>query len=345
MVETLLERMGSWVSGDGPEADVFLASSCRLARNLADFPFPQCCTEEESAAIEERVLSAIESLDLTGQYFPLHNLGDTEVRFLAERRMIGEDMVSRSGRRGLYVAEDMSLGIAVNDANHVTIRAFAAGLELQELWSRVSAIDDALAASLDYAFNDRLGFLASSLRDVGTGLQACTLLHLPSAIASGGLAKLAAQAEEKRHMLLPMFPGGKEALGDFFLLSNVSTLGRSEDEILFHLKHLSGELAQSERNERDARLRDARLQVEDRIGRALGLARNARLLAFDEGLRVLSSLRLGVANGLLDQYTYPNIADTFIASQDAHLALKSGHAHDELTLSACRADLFRARFA
>lgn len=345
MIQTLLQRMGNWVSNEGPDADVFLASFCRLSRNLSDLPFPDRCSEEELAAVEERVLSAIETLDIQGQYYPLHKLDPTEIRFLVERRVIGEEMRDASGARGVFLTQDGSIAFAINDMNHVTIRGFGAGYQLNEISARVAVFDDELAGGLDYAFTERLGFLTPDLRDVGTGLQVGAILHLPSLEASGALPEHARHAESRRHTFEPLIPDGKKALGDFFVVSNTSTLGRSEEETLFHLKHIALELAESERRERAARLNEARLQVEDRIWRALGVARNARLLAFAEGLRVLSSLRLGLANGLLDQFTYPDISDTFVASQDAHLTLKLGRSADELTLNASRADLFRTRFA
>lgn len=345
MIETLLDRMGSWVSNGGPDADVFLATYCRLARNLSDFPFPERCSDEELTAIEERVLSALETLDIQGQYYPLHKLEPLEIQFLVERRVISAQMLDANGARGVFLTRDGSIAFAINDLNHVTVRGFAAGYQLNEITARIAVFDDELSGGLDYAFADRLGFLTPDLRDVGTGLHVGAILHLPSLEASGALPEQARHAESRRHAFGPLIPDGKKALGDFFVVSNTSTLGRSEEETLFHLKHIAFELAESERRERATRLNDARLQVEDRIWRALGTARNARLLAFSEGLRVLSSLRLGLANGLLDQFTYPVISDTFIASQDAHLSLKLGRSADELTLNACRADLFRSRFA
>ena len=345
MIDTLLQRMGSWVSGEGPDSDVFLASVCRLARNLSDLPFPERSSDEELSAVEERVLSAIETLDIQGQYYPFHKLDRTEIQFLVERRVVSDSMLDASGARGVFLTQDGSIAFAINDGNHLTIRGFAAGNQLNEISARVAVFDDELAGGLDYAFTDRLGFLTPDLRDVGTGLHLGAILHLPSLEASGTLPEQAQHAESRRHAFVPLIADGKKALGDFFMVSNTSTLGRSEEETLFHLKHIALELAESERRERSARLSEARLQVEDRIWRALGVARNARLLAFAEGLRVLSSLRLGLANGLLDQLSYPDISDTFIASQDAHLSLKSGRSVDELTLNASRADLFRSRFA
>jgi protein arginine kinase len=149
----------------------------------------------------------------------------------------------------------------------------------------------------------------------------------------------------KRHWLESFTEAARASQGELHLLSHISTLGRSEEETIFHLKHLAGELITKERETRDQLRKDAPLQLEDRAGRALGVARHARLLASAEANSLLSSLRLGVSCGMLDQFSLQLINEVFIASQNAHIEMRSGRVCDELQLSAERADLFRARFA
>lgn len=345
MVETLLDKIAAWATAGGPDADVVLATQCRVSRNLSDFAYPHRCSREDKAAVEERVLAAIETHGYAGRYLPFEKLGPSERLFLAEKWLTGKPGPWTEEPGGVFLAEDLSSAITVNDENHVTIRAILPGLQPQELWATASMLDDGLGENLDYAFSNRLGFLTPSLRTVGTGVDVSATLHLPSLEASGARPEQERYAESNRHALEPVFPNGSQALGDLFMLSNTSTLGRSEDETMFHLKHVATELINRERGERAVRLDEARLQVEDRIGRALGLARNARLLASDEGLRILSSLRLGIENGLQDQFSYADIAEALVASQEAHLSLKCGHPYDDLMLNADRATLFRNRFA
>ena len=220
----------------------------------------------------------------------------------------------------------------------------------------MSLIDDTLAGALDYAFNERLGYLTTEIGHVGTGLCASVILHLPGLHLTNLISTAMSTAREKRHTLEPVIePKGSvpsdvdrskgTALGDLYKLTNGSTLGRSEEETLFHLKHLATEMIKEERESRRQIMSEAPLQIEDRVGRALGLARGARLLAFHEANSVLSSLRLGVSGGLLEQFSLHQINDVLIGSQNAHIEMKRGQECDELTLSAERADLFRSRFA
>jgi protein arginine kinase len=346
-VDTLLEKPADWMSASGPDADLAPFTRCRLARNLADFPFPSQCTLDEKRAIEERISGVIESMNLlaTGGYFALGDSDLREKRFLVERGMAGRALLEAEGPCGVYIADDQGLSISVNEENHLTLTGIASGVQFHEVWSRLNLIDDMLAGALDYAFSPRLGYLTASLRDVGTGLRAGALFHLPGVSVAGLVPSITTEVASRRHTLEPFTDAAGTPLDDFYLLTNASTLGRSEEEALFHLKHVATHVITQEREARGRIRSAAPLQMEDRIGRALGIARHARLLATAEANSLLSSLRLGVSAGLLDQFSLPQINDVFIASQNAHLETKSGRGCDELQFSVERADLFRARFA
>lgn len=348
MVETLLEKHVEWLSGKGESSDTVHYCRCRLFRNLADFPFPSQCTDDEKRTIEERIVGVLESLNLlaSGQYWSLSDLSETEQRFLAERLLIDPELLDAEGPRGVYIADDQLLSITINGNNHLTISGLTSGFRLQEVWSRISLIDDTLAGLLDYAFDKRLGYLTSNIRHVGTALAADVALHLPGLVMGKLIPEARESAKEKRHAFETLLPGYKGAApGAIYILSSVSTLGRSEDEIIYHLKQHASELIEKEREARKQQHHDNPLQFEDRTGRALGLARGARLLEFREAISVFSSLRLGVSMGLLDTFSLRQVNEVFVTSQNAHLEMKCGHECDELTLNAERAELFRSRFA
>lgn len=347
MVETLLSKPAQWLSGDGPEADVAVGCRCRLVRNLADFPFRGRCTDDERRMIEDRLVGVFDTLNLlaTGNYWSLSDLDSREARFLCERRLVTSRLLEDEGPRGVYIADDQSLSISINEENHITLVGLASGIRMQEVWARLNLIDDTLAGALDFAFDDRLGYLAADLSDLGTGLRIDVTLHLPGLAMTGGMSDIEDLVREKRHSLLPLYGPKGEAQGDLYQLVNTSTLGPSEEEAIFHLRHLALEIVAGEREARTRVMVQEPRQLEDRVGRALGLARGARLLAFDEALTVLSSLRFGVSQGLLDQFTLQHVNDVFMGAQSAHIEMKCGHTCDEPTLSGERADLFRSRFA
>ncbi len=424
MVETLLDKAPLWLAGDGPEASVVVASECSLLRNLADFPFPARCSEEERRSIEERMMDVLERVDLlaNGQYCPLSTSllagNSSEERLLAERflaerllmerRLVAFYQIQAKGPRGrmrfeapagAYVAEDQSMSIMVNGADHMCMRVLASGLQLLEVWARLNLVDDTLAGALDFAFDDRYGYFTSDLGHVGTGLKASVILHLPGLAMVNKIDEVDQLARERHQILRGLKPtiafqiegvarglsqlwpkagkkrskGGSdarsspeakavsealysdwygvlygavaEAEGDLYLLSNTCTLGISEEETLFHLRHLAGDIIAREEEARQTIQQEDRLRLEDRVARALGLARKARLLEFSEALALLSSIRLGVATGLVEDYSIQHVNELLIASQGFHIRMKTGQDCDELTLGTKRADLFRTRFS
>jgi len=347
MVEVLLDKSPAWLAANGPEAALVLRTRGSLARNLSDFPFPSHCSEDEKRSVEERLLAALESANLLsmGQYCSLQGLDAREIGLLHERQLITDTLIRGTGPRGVFVSHDQSLTILVNDEDHVRIQVTAPGLQTQEVWSRLSGIDDLLDVSLDYAFDERLGYLSSDLARVGTGLRIDVMLHLPALGMANGILPAEQYVREQQHTLFGAFGSLTDGHGDLYVIQNLRTLGRSEEEIAFHVKHLAMELIAREKDARNAVLNENAVAVEDRVGRALGIARNARLLDHGEALDLLSSLRFGLEAGVAERFTYPQLNQLFMAGQRAHIEMKEAQDLDELALSQKRADLFRGRFA
>jgi protein arginine kinase len=347
MVEVLIDKLPAWLSGTGPEAALAPRTRGSLSRSLADFAFPSHCSDDEKRASEERVLSALESANLLsmGQYCSLLNLDARETQLLYERGLITPSLMHGTGARGVFISHDQSLSILVNDEDdHLRIEVTASGLQPKEVWSRLNGIDDLLAGPLDFAFDERMGYLSGDLARVGSGLRLEVLLHLPALGMSNGLLAAEQFARDQQHSLEGAFGSLTEGRGDLYLLQNRRTLGRSEEEIAFHVKHVAMDILGREIEARQGVLIDNTLAVEDRVGRALGTARGARLLEFPEALNLLSSLRLGLEAGLVNGYTYAQLNELLLLTQRAHLELRDDAESDEIALSARRAELLHARF-
>ncbi len=375
MVEAWVQNRVPWLAGGGPDGSIVVWSQCNLLRNLGGFFFPGACSEDEIHAVEERVVTALDSLGTpdAGLYYPLARLDRIETLFLAERRLIPFELAHGVERGGVYLAHDLSYGIALNGSDHLCMTSLASGLDLAGPWDRLNVLDDGLASCLDYAFHKRLGYLTSSLSHVGTGLKVSVLLHLPGLVASNAMAGLVQVARQRRHaihglkptMVSALLPGQasyvsesffsdlsgaiygdiNEAQGDLFLLTNLSALGMSEEEILFRIRHTACDIVERERRARQVLLNKERIQIEDRVARALGVANSARLLGFTESVSVLSSIRLGLDVGLASGYELDGLNELLLTLQSAHIKARIGRDCDEWTLSMERAGLFRAHFA
>lgn len=352
MLHTLLQKPAPWLGANGPYPEYVLYSTGRLVRNLADLPFPARCNRDELRVAEERILAAFDRgrLMSRGRYCPLHTLDPREIRFLAERGLSAPAVDVEDGaldHRGVFLADDQSYAVTVNGQDHVTVQAFAPGGDLEALWGRLNQVDEALAPSLDYAFDERLGYLASAVGALGTGLQLRSVAHAAALTLHNGVEALRqALWQDKNEMRAPgaePMTGGASA--DMYAVGNTATLGRAEAEIVFHANHALTAVIAREKQARERWRAEALRGFEDRVGRALGIAQGARLLEAAEAGWVLSSIRLGVASGMLDGVALGHLNELHFALQPAHLEMEEGRDCDDLTLSAKRADLFRGRFA
>jgi protein arginine kinase len=346
--------------------------------------------DDERASIEGRVVAALDEVRVSeeGEYHPISSLTRTEVLSLAECRLIPFELtLPVKPGTGVYVSADQMMGVAVNGSDHLCTTMLASGLQFEDLWTHLSALDDLLARTLDYAFDKRLGFLTASLGHTGTGLRAGVVLHLPGLVASNRVSNLVQAARQRRQAVhglkssvsaaavtaasssvarkadaeaaIPsdlgeafymdltgaLYGDVSEAEGDLFLLANLATLGVSEEEILFHLRHAASEIIAQELEARETLWVRERRRLEDRVYRAQGVARNARVLGFPEAAGLWSSLRLGIEAEWLDDVSLEQVNGLLFMSQAGHLRAKAGRDCDEWRLSTERADLWRAGLA
>ena len=392
MAEALCDKLAPWMAGNGPESGVVVCCLGNLTRNLADFPFPNTIGPEQEKAIADRIQAVLSHAGwfAKGRYYPLANTDIHEALCLAELRLLPVDLLDRRLNTGLYVSEDQSESLAINGMDHLCLGRIASGLQPENLWSHLNALDDVIADGIDYSFHERFGYLSSSLSNVGTGLKISVILHLPALGMQNALMPLMQFARSNRLGLYGLRPTGivprgairppgeflrrsarrsqfvvpaenigeayyhdlsttlygtvSEAEGDLFLLCNQATLGTSEEEIVYNIRHVAQDLVARERAARDTLLQQERRRVEDRVMRALGIAQTARLLSLGEAVGLLSSMRLGLDVGMLTHISLAQLNDLLFTAQSAHLRMKLGHDCDEWTLNMERADLFRMRF-
>lgn len=345
MGATLSYKQVKWLDGLGAKPENVVASRAVLARNFPYYPFPDRASVEERRTIEERALTILEATQILsrGQYVPSDSLNSFEIRFLEERQLLPEGFSNAGAHAGVFMSDDQTFSIVVNCGDHVTFRAMASGLELDAVWNQVNALDDQFSKVIDFAFDERRGFLVSRVDCVGTGLKLSAIVHLPALTIDGNVSGLDQRVREQRHALHGAFGGGGLGAGDFYLLTNQCSLGRSEAEVVFHLRHIVNDLIVSEADVRARMAKENGRALEDRVGRALGVARGARFLELPEALDILSAVRLGVITSVLPGYALRTVNELLVEAQQGHLELKAGQECDSVTLSAERADLFRAR--
>lgn len=328
---TLREPIGAWQRGDAPMSDVAVSSRVRLARNVADLPFPPRMQPADVQTLLERVAQASEHV--SGGLGPftfclLRDLAPVDRQVLVEKHLISPQHAQQA-RGAVLVQADEQLSAMVLEEDHLRLQALFPGLQLSAAWELVGRFDDALEQTCDWAFSEELGYLATCPTNLGTAMRASVMLHLPALAATGRLAALLAELGKVGVVARGLYGEGSAAAGNLFQVSNQTSLGPSEPELAAHLEAVARELVARERSAREAVLAERRAEVEDRVWRAYGLLSNARLLTSAEALQLLSDLRLGCDLHVLPPLPPARWAELLVLTRSGFLQRQDGTAPAE----------------
>jgi protein arginine kinase len=358
----LTNKTGEWLRGGGPLQDVVISSRVRLARNLAGMPFLPRCSDEQRADLERRLRGEILEANLAPEmfYVDVAGAGELDRQLLVERHLVSrqhaagvEGAVDKKSPpkptahpRGVAVSGDETLAIMVNEEDHLRIQVLRSALQLPQAVAEIHRVHELLEQRLDFAFHPRYGYLTACPTNVGTGLRVSVMLHLPALKMTGEIEKAFRAARDMRLAIRGLYGEGTEASGDFFQVSNQTTLGKSEQEIVeeFHDQILP-ELIQYEKRARASLMQRNRASLEDKAHRSLAILRSARTIGSDETMYLLSLVRLGVNLELLAGIELATINELFLLAQSAHLQRTL---HAELAPAqrgVARADMLRKRLA
>jgi protein arginine kinase len=334
-----------WLEGSGAHADIVLSTRVRLARNLNGHSFHSRTRDPERQQILEQVRSAVQQSSLRGgPGYALADMVPLGRRILHERHLLSRELAGIAGDApprgaGLFFAPGDAVGVMVNEEDHLRLQAILSGLRLHEAFHRVDRLDDELGARLPFAYHPEYGYLTSCPTNVGTGLRASILIHLPGLVLTKQIGQVLQGIGQVGLTFRGLYGEGSEVVGNFFQISNQTTLGKSEEDLVEHLQKIVARVIQYETRAREVLMRDAPAVIEDKIWRAYGLLRYARSLSFEEVMNLLSGLRLGMSMNLLSGLRVYTLNKIMIYAQDAHLEQAAGR-----PLGEAEGDLHRAAY-
>ena len=313
---------GEWLRGAGPMHDVVISSRVRLARNIAGMPFLAQCAPEQQGQIERRLRKEILDAGIAKEvlYVDIAAASELDRQLLVERHLISRQHATAKHPRGVAVTGDETCAIMVNEEDHLRMQVLRSGLDLTDAVEEIMKLDDLLESHIDYAFHGKYGYLTACPTNVGTGLRVSVMLHLPALKMTGEIEKAFRAAHDMRLAIRGLFGEGTEASGDFFQVSNQTTLGKSEQQIAREfLDEMVPQFVEYERRAREAMIRRKSLAVDDKACRSLALLRSARLISTDETMYLLSLVRLGINTGRIDDVDLKTLNELFLLTQPAHL--------------------------
>jgi len=335
----------SWLDASGEHAGIVLSTRIRLARNLEGFAFPGRARDGERLRVLSRVREAMDAIPSMNSHLLVRvdSLGNEERLLLHERHLVSKELAGLDPqhpvRSGAAVFLGDGMGVMVNEEDHLRLQTLRSGFALSDAFADIERIDEELGSRVPFAYHQEFGFLTSCPTNTGTGMRASVLIHLPGLVLTKEIGKTLAGLQQMGLTYRGLYGEGSEVVGNFFQISNQTTLGRPEEEIIDQLMYVLRTVISREEDARRVLLRDAGYIIEDKLWRAYGTLRYARSLSFEEAMNYLSGVRLAVGLKLISGLSVYTLNKLLIFSQSAHLAHAEGKA-----LTESEANLVRARY-
>lgn len=324
-----------WYNTKGNENGIVLSTRVRLARNLTQFPFPAKLNAEQRKSIGEAVKDTLNEDGTEAlEFIDMSTLTPVQSVSLAEKYIISPEFASESSGRSLLVSEDEELSIMVCEEDHVRIRVIKSGLDLDGAFAKAEKIDNILDKKLEFAFNEKLGYLTQCPTNLGTGMRASVVLHLPALSQKGAIHRLATTVAKLGLTLRGFYSSSGEISGHIYQLSNQVTLGISEKAALSNLASIAMQIVSQEKQARALLVKQE--DFIDKIYRSWGILKSAYKLTTDELINLISYVQVGASQGIIDVPS-DNLMALIIENQPATLNVAKG-----TTLSASQRDVIRA---
>src|SRR5580704_15581246 len=340
-----MSNAGEWLRSEGPHHQIVVSSRVRLARNLRNRAFPGWAKKAERTAILELIKPQVESLSEMSDAFSVYSqdLSALEKQVLVERHLISREHAAKGVGSAVVMNRRQTLSIMINEEDHLRMQAIRAGLQLKSVFKMIDRVDSALEERLDYAFHAKLGYLTACPTNVGTGMRASAMVHLPALVMSEQINQVIQAVNKIGLAVRGLYGEGTEALGNLFQVSNQTTLGEKEEEILARLHKVIEQIIEHEQNARQMLLQKKPNTLLDHVGRAYGILRHAYSMNSKEALNLLSFMKLGIDLSFFPADCLQAVDELFIETQPAHLQKGTVQKLAAEERDALRAEIIRAK--
>ncbi len=329
---------------EGQDNEIIVSSRVRVARNIVDIPFETKMKTEDSTRLIELSRSVITKKE-NGDFIDIKSISPLERESLLECHLISPAFLKMTKPTGLFITEKRNISVMINEEDHLRIQGLVYGLNLSSIASEVFAFEENIGDDIDYAFDDTYGFLTSCPTNLGTGLRASVLLHLPGLVFTNEVEKVLKGAVQIGMAVRGLYGEGSEIKGSLFQISNQHTLGLKEGDVIETIMKLTHMIMDIEKKARDVIFEKAQHEFEDKIFRSLAVLRSARIINTDEVLNLLSAIRFGVGVGVIKDVTLDTINEIMLTTRPANIQLFFGEILEEHERDIRRAEYIRKRLS
>ena len=343
-IEVLLNRDAEWLKGEGPDAKIVVSSRVRFARNVRGYRFPGRADAAMRRGVRELIEGSLENSRLMhgSLRVRLDELGELDRQFLVERHLISREHARGDEGSALVIGEREIMSLMINEEDHLRIQILQSGFQLKRALEEINELDDDIEKSVEYAFLPSLGYLTSCPTNVGTGMRASVMMHLPGLVLANQVNQVLQAIAKLGLAVRGLYGEGTEASGNLFQISNQVTLGKAEEDIVDNLQGVINQIVEHEKKAQQALFKRNLKALEDRVCRAYGLLSSARIISSKETIDLLSALKLGLDCQLID-LDLGTINELFIVTQPAHLQKLAGAELKPEERDVFRADLIRRK--
>jgi protein arginine kinase len=346
-ISALIDTPSELTDTASSKAAIVLMTRVRLARNLADRPFPGWAKAAQRQEVLETCRTAVAAMPAMkrGLAIGVDDLDDLERRILVERHLISSELSRSKQGSAVVISRDQTFSVMINEEDHLRIQVLRSGFQLKKAWASINDLDTALEEHLDFAFSPALGYLTACPTNLGTGMRASAMMHLPALVISSQMEKVVRAVNQLGMVVRGLFGEGSDASGSIFQISNQTTLGETEEEILKRLSSVLQSIVEHELNARAKLLEADAGKLFDKVGRAYGILQNSHVLSSSEAMNLLSLIRLGVDLGVFPDGQRSVIDRLFIEAQPGHLQHAQKGKFEPDQRDVLRAGRLRSEFA
>lgn len=341
--------LSDWMKGKGPDSDIVISSRIRIARNMQAYPFPMLATNQQSKEVLDQVAQVVhnEELETISRFsmLPLSDLNELERRVLVEKHLISPALANESRNGAVILSDNESISIMVNEEDHLRIQCLCPGFQIKEAWDLANQIDDIFETHLNYAFDEKHGYMTSCPTNVGTGIRASVMIHLPALVLTQQINRILSAITQVGLAVRGLYGEGSEALGNLFQISNQITLGQSEEEIIDNLYSVVRQIIEHERAARQKLIYETRAKILDRVSRSYGVLSYAAIMDSKEAAQRLSDVRLGIDLGFIKNVSSHVLNELLVMTQPGFLQQTAGEKLTPEERDIRRAQLIREKIA
>ncbi|KHD34707.1 ATP:guanido phosphotransferase [Clostridium acetobutylicum] len=314
--------MKNWLNSDLKDNDIVITTRIRLARNIKGIPFPDKLSDDEGRDVVKKIKDTLIVSNDGKENFTCIDLWKNDNNCNAEyleKHLISKKLIENYNRSAFILNKDETISIMVNEEDHLRLQAITAGLNLEEAYECIDRIDDKIEENLDYAFDEKIGYLTACPTNIGTGMRASVMIHLPALSMNNEMPRILNALSQIGITIRGLWGEGSKAIGSLYQISNQITLGMSENDIISNLKTVVEQIINQENLSREQLMKKYKYELEDKIARSIGILKNSVILDSNECLNLISNVRMGVEIGIINDISKKSLNNLLVNTQRATL--------------------------